>query len=57
MGRGVGTINRTAFHILTNKPLFIISNISSKRLNLLTKFLSKRLPIKLLVYPLFTPTK
>lgn len=57
MGRGVGTINRTAFQIFANKPLFIISNISSKRLMLLTKFLSKRLPIKLLVFPQFFPKK
>lgn len=50
MGRGVGTINRTAFSINSHKPLFLIANISSRRLTLLKYFLSHRLPINLVIY-------
>lgn len=47
MGRGVGTLNRTAFSINSNKPFFLIANISLNRSEKLLRFLSKRLPITL----------
>ncbi len=50
MGRGVGTLNRTAFLVNSHKPLFLISNISSKRVLLLKHFLMHRLPIKLILF-------
>lgn len=48
MGRGVGSINRTAFLLKAHHPLVIFSNISPNRLKHLTNMLTKRMPIKLL---------
>ena len=47
MGRGVGSINRTAFLVLPIKPLFIFANVSQKRVNFLVRLLKSRLPIQL----------
>lgn len=53
MGRGVGTLNRTAFSVNSNKPFFLISNISTNRSGKLLRFLAKRLPIKLTLHQVF----
>lgn len=53
MGRGVGTINRMSFFIKNSTPLLLFSNISLKRLNQLRKFLTKRLPVALVIHPIF----
>ena len=49
MGRGVGTINRTAFKISSKKPFLILNNISVLRTKYLMSFLSARLPISLVM--------
>lgn len=47
MGKGVGTINRSAFKVTAGKPILILTNISQLRLTYLTKSLQSRLPVRL----------